>query len=106
MSISDYGIVPSMSEGFCRTAVQMQSMDLPLIASHVGALPEVLHPDTTIFVPYGKVVEMRKVLQDALSPENNSKNTYKSEQEIVKNEFSDLEEYFTLFMKSPSSQSK
>ena len=69
MSISHVGVVPSMSEGFCYTAVQMQAMGLAMIASEVGALPEVLHHDTTTFVPYGKV----KPLNDALEKATNNK---------------------------------
>ncbi len=61
MSVADIGIVPSMSEWFCYTAVQMQAMWLSLIASKVWALPEVLDTGHT-FVPYGKV----KLLSDAI----------------------------------------
>ena len=46
------GIVPSISEWFCYTAVQMEALWLPLIASRRGSLPEVLDHHTTIFIPY------------------------------------------------------
>lgn len=62
MAISDIGIIPSISEWFCYTAVQMQSMWLPLIVSKVGALPEVLDKQN-IFIPYGKI----KLLSDAIN---------------------------------------
>ena len=67
MSIAHVGIVPSMSEGFCYTAVQMQAMGLRMIASQVGALPEVLDHTTTDFVSYGKVQELTDTLVDVLS---------------------------------------
>jgi glycosyltransferase involved in cell wall biosynthesis len=57
MAISDIGIIPSMSEWFCYTAVQMQAMGLPLIVSKVGALPEVLDSHHT-FIWYGKIQEL------------------------------------------------
>lgn len=68
MASADIGIVPSMSEWFCYTAVQMQAMWLPLIVSEVGALPEVLDHDSTTFVPYGKI----KVLAQAIVQQINS----------------------------------
>lgn len=46
------GIVPSISEWFCYTAVQMEALWLPIIASRTGSLPEVLDHQTTIFIPY------------------------------------------------------
>lgn len=54
MSIADVGVVPSMSEWFCYTAVQMQAMWLPLVVSKVWALPEVLRSDH-VFVWYGDI---------------------------------------------------
>lgn len=66
MSISDIGIIPSMSEWFCYTAVQMQSMGLPLIVSKVGALPEVLKSHHT-FVSYGKIKELSHAIDKNLS---------------------------------------
>ncbi len=64
MASSDIGIVPSMSEWFCYTAVQMQVMWLSLIASEVWALSEVLHRDHTLFVPYGKIQALYQALVD------------------------------------------
>lgn len=46
------GIVPSISEWFCYTAVQMEALWLPIIASRTGSLPEVLDHHTTMFIPY------------------------------------------------------
>lgn len=46
------GVVPSMSEWFCYTAVQMEAIGLPLVVSRRWALPEVLHSDH-YFIEYG-----------------------------------------------------
>lgn len=76
MIASDIGIIPSMSEGFCYTAVQMQALWLPLIVSNVGALPEVLSNKHT-FVWYGKIKELSIAIQSNLSTnkENNNVTT-------------------------------
>jgi glycosyltransferase involved in cell wall biosynthesis len=66
MATSDIGIIPSMSEWFCYTAVQMQAMWLPLIVSNVGALPEVLASYHT-FVWYGKIKELSKAINKKLN---------------------------------------
>lgn len=65
MTLADIGIVPSMSEWFCYTAVQMQAMWLPLIVSKVGALPEVLESHHT-FIWYGKIKEISNAICDNL----------------------------------------
>ncbi len=73
MIASDIGIIPSMSEGFCYTAVQMQALWLPLIVSNVGALPEVLSNKHS-FVWYGKIKELSKAIQSNLSMSKDNKN--------------------------------
>ena len=45
----DIGIIPSLSEGFCYTAVEMESMGLSLIASNIPTLVEVLSPTHDFF---------------------------------------------------------
>ena len=92
MSISHIGVVPSMSEGFCYTAVQMQAMGLSMIASEVGALPEVLDHDTTSFVPYGKVQELTDVLREQLSHIHND-TTSQQESLII-----DYTDYYNFFL--------
>lgn len=92
MSIANIGIVPSMSEWFCYTAVQMQAMGLSLIASKVWALPEVLHADTTTFVSYGKVQELTDALLHTIS-------LYREKQKVPENNARiDYTEYYTLFL--------
>ncbi len=91
MSICHIGIVPSMSEGFCYTAVQMQAMWLQLIASQVGALPEVLDHNNTIFVPYGKVQSLCEALEKSL---HNQANLRTKNQELGTIDYSD---YYNLF---------
>lgn len=65
MAISHIGIIPSMSEGFCYTAVQMEAIGLPLIVSKVWALPEVLSHQHT-FISYGHISELIIALQTIL----------------------------------------
>ena len=80
MSICHVGVVPSMSEGFCYTAVQMQAMGLAMIASEVGALPEVLDHDTTLFVPYGKVKPLHEALEQILNNHISENSQHKNNQ--------------------------
>jgi glycosyltransferase involved in cell wall biosynthesis len=65
MASCSIGFVPSMSEGFCYTAVQMQAMGLSLIVSDVGALPEVLS-DHHQFVWYGQIAELNTAIHTVL----------------------------------------
>lgn len=90
MSTSDIGIIPSMSEWFCYTAVQMQSMGLPLIVSKVGALPEVLKSHHT-FIWYGKIKELSNAINKNLSQ---SIHKYQSEDPHISINY---QEYYNLF---------
>ena len=65
MAVADIGIIPSMSEWFCYTAVQMESMWLPLIVSNVWALPEVLSQEHN-FVPYWDISALTHALEWAI----------------------------------------
>lgn len=106
MSICHIGIIPSMSEGYCYTAVQMQAMGLSLIASKVGALPEVLYEKNTRFVEYGKIQELTDAIEATLSqidtPDSithqvqNKKNTQSYNHE--ESSSIDYKEYYHLFM--------
>lgn len=91
MSISHIGVVPSMSEWFCYTAVQMQAMGLWMIASEVAALPEVLNHDNTIFVPYGKIQQLKKALEISLTNQSMLKNQHKTSETI------NYSDYYNLF---------
>ena len=74
MASADIGIVPSMSEWFCYTAVQMQAMWLSLIVSKVGALPEVLDSKKHSFIPYGKTVLLSDAITKRINEWTNGKN--------------------------------
>lgn len=93
MSVCHIGIVPSMSEGFCYTAVQMQAMGLQIIASEVGALPEVLDQSTTLFVPYGKVQSLYEAFAQALDSKMKP-SSIQQQQKII-----DYTSYYNLFNK-------
>jgi glycosyltransferase involved in cell wall biosynthesis len=58
----DVVVVPSLSEGFGLTAVEAMACGLPVIASRVGGLAEVVTPETGILVPAGDA----EALVDAL----------------------------------------
>ena len=66
MSISHRGLVPSISEWFGYTALEMQTLWLPVIASRIWALEEILHPEGVVFVPYGIVKDRQETLRQAL----------------------------------------
>lgn len=66
MSLSNVGLIPSMSEGYCYMAVQMQSMGLDMIVSDLEVLHEVLSDSTPLFVPYGKVSDWKQALQNTV----------------------------------------
>lgn len=89
MAISNIGIIPSMSEWFCYTAVQMQAMWLSLISSKVGALTEVLEPNHT-FVWYGKI----EALSNAIINTINSHPFHPKEQ---KKQSINYQQYLNLF---------
>lgn len=61
------GLVPSMSEWFCYTAVEMQLLGLPLVATNCGALPEVLDHTRTLFVPFGDIKGFSDAIETQLT---------------------------------------
>ncbi len=93
MATSDIGIIPSMSEWFCYTAVQMQSMGLPLIVSKVGALPEVLKSHHT-FIWYGKIKELSNAINKNLSKSIHKHQSDNSNTSINYQEYYDLFEQY------------
>lgn len=92
MATSDIGIIPSMSEWFCYTAVQMQAMGLPLIVSKVGALTEVLS-STHTFIWYGKIKEISNAIIENLSL------SLKKHIENTTDNIINYQEYYDLFEK-------
>jgi len=52
ISSSDATIIPSYSEGFGFTAVESIAIDIPVISSGLGSLPEVVSGDHIYFSPY------------------------------------------------------
>lgn len=59
----DIWIIPSLSEGFCYTAIEMESMGLSLIASNIPTLVEVLSPKHYFFDVWDSQSLARTILQ-------------------------------------------
>jgi glycosyltransferase involved in cell wall biosynthesis len=50
----DLSVVPSFCESFCVAALESQAMEVPVVASHVGGLPETVRDgETGVLVPPG-----------------------------------------------------
>lgn len=65
LSIADVVVIPSLTEEFCFLAAEASSMDLPLIVSDVGALPEVVF-GKVIFVKPGSADALARGIEDAV----------------------------------------
>lgn len=65
LAIADVVVIPSLTEEFCFLAAEASAMDLPLIVSDVGALPEVVF-GKVIFVKPGFADTLAKGIEDAV----------------------------------------
>lgn len=66
MQAAHFGIIPSLaSEVICRVAVEFLQVGTPLLASTVGALPEVISPECGIFFTPGNQAELQSGLEKA-----------------------------------------
>ena len=92
MAIADIGIIPSMSEWFCYTAVQMEAMWLPLIVSNVWALPEVLSAQHT-FIEYWDIPALSNALESAIKKDK-EKNKIKTK---LNHWTINFQEYYDIF---------
>lgn len=65
---ADVFVMPSWAEGFGFTNVEALSFGLPVISSHVGAIPEVIdHGATGLLVPSGDVSALASAMEEFLA---------------------------------------
>lgn len=62
LHISDILVVPSLHEGFGITIVEAMQQGLPIIASNVGGIPEIVDSNTGILIPPSNVDELTKAI--------------------------------------------
>jgi len=74
LSASDLFLIPSQSESFGLSALEAMSCEVPVIASSVGGLPElILHGETGYIAEIGDIERMAKYAIDLLTNETKYK---------------------------------
>jgi glycosyltransferase involved in cell wall biosynthesis len=67
LAAADVFLFPSFSEGSPRAVLEAMSMELPVIASRVGGIPELITSgETGLLVPAGDVAAMVEALEDVV----------------------------------------
>ena len=85
---ADILVMPSYTEGFGLVALEAMAAGLPLIVTPVGALPEVLQPNTNaIFVEPGDVAGLIKELIQLLRNEDLRIRMGKANRQLLEREF-------------------
>lgn len=73
MKNADFVILPSWSEGLPTTLVEAMGCGLPIIATKVGGIPEIINKDIGILVEPKKPEELAKGIMNAISKDWNRK---------------------------------
>ncbi|MBW1782869.1 MAG: glycosyltransferase [Deltaproteobacteria bacterium] len=64
--IMDLLVIPSLSEGLPNVLLEAMVLGLPIIATSVGGIPEVINPDNGILIPPGDHVRMGEKMMSLL----------------------------------------
>jgi glycosyltransferase involved in cell wall biosynthesis len=65
----DVLVLPSLAEGTPNSIIEAMAHGLPVIASHVGGIPDIVSPETGILVPSGDVDALTAAMLDLASNE-------------------------------------
>lgn len=88
-SLMDIFILPSLTEGFGLALVEAMAMGIPVIATNVGGIPEIIeHGKTGYLVPPADAKAISKAIIDLLSDKTKSELMGKAGQNFAKQEFS------------------
>jgi glycosyltransferase involved in cell wall biosynthesis len=63
----DVFCLPSEAEGLPRTILEAQACGIPVVASHVGGIPEAVHPQASMLVPPSDPQALAKALSSVLA---------------------------------------
>ena len=89
MADMDVLVIPSLWEGFGLTAIEAMTVGLPVVATEVGGLPEVVRPgETGILVPPADAVSLAKGILWVLQHSKEAGQMAENAREIVSREFS------------------
>ena len=89
MADMDVLVIPSLWEGFGLTAIEAMTVGLPVVATEVGGLPEVVRPgETGILVPPADAASLAKAIMWVLQHPKEASEMAENGKEIVNREFS------------------
>jgi glycosyltransferase involved in cell wall biosynthesis len=66
INASDVLVLPSMNEGVPNVVLEAQACGIPVVATKVGGIPEIVSSDSGILITYGDKEILRDALYDAL----------------------------------------
>ncbi|HRP01787.1 MAG TPA: N-acetyl-alpha-D-glucosaminyl L-malate synthase BshA [Candidatus Kapabacteria bacterium] len=88
LSASDVFLLPSQSESFGLSALEAMSCGVPVVASNIGGIPEVVsHGKSGYVAEFGDINRMAKYVKDLLSNEKKWKMYSKESRKIAEEKF-------------------
>ena len=88
LSIMDIFVLPSALEGFSNVILEAMATGLPVVATNVGGIPElVVNKQTGILVPPDEPEELAKAIVDLLRDKNTSREMGKRGRERIEKYF-------------------
>ena len=97
LSKAEAFILPSYTEGFPNAIIEAMALEKAIIASNVGAIPEMLDGDCGVVIESKSESEIISALRKVLSDENYRKYIARNAFEKVKNEYS-IEKVYELYI--------